>query len=131
MGETRTKAELQHQADRGAQAMRHYPGYLEIMSDLPDDEAHIDCTVDLITDLLHLAKIKWQADPICLLVTARMHYEAEQNEKLIPLKYCDDCADEHDWLFPLPEREYGECPLCHEGERMVNVRHHCGELRKA
>jgi hypothetical protein len=61
-----------------AQAMREYPGYKEIMRDLPDDEAHIDCTVDLITDLLHLAKMKWQADPDYILRVARMHFDAEQ-----------------------------------------------------
>jgi hypothetical protein len=64
-----------------AQAMREYPGYKEIMGDLPDDAAHIDCTVDLVTDLLHLAKMKWQADPDYILRVARMHFDAEQSGK--------------------------------------------------
>jgi len=68
-------------AERAAQAMREYPGYKEIMGDLPDDAAHIDCTVDLITDLLHLAKKKWHADPDYLLRVARMHFETEQDEE--------------------------------------------------
>ena len=65
-------------ADRAAQAMREYPGYKEIMGDLPNDAAHINCTVDLVTDLLHLAKMKWQAGPDYILRVARMHFDAEQ-----------------------------------------------------
>ncbi len=68
-------------ADRAAQAMREYPGYKEIMGDLPDDVSHIDCTVDLVTDLLHLAKIKWQADPDYILRVVRMHFDAEESGK--------------------------------------------------
>ena len=58
------------------------PGYKEIMGDLPDDAAHIDCTVDLVTDLLHLAKMKWQADPDYILRVARMHFDAEQGGEM-------------------------------------------------
>jgi len=62
--------------------MREYPGYNEIMGDLPDDEDHIDCTVDLITDLLHLAKMKWNADPDYILRVARDHFHAEKRQGL-------------------------------------------------
>jgi hypothetical protein len=68
---------FKHRADRAAQAMRGYPGYKEIMGDLPDDAAHIDCIVDLVTDLLHLAKMKCQADPDYILRVARVHFDAE------------------------------------------------------
>lgn len=68
-------------AERAAKAMREYPGYKEIMRDFPDDTAHIDCTVDLITDLLHLVKMKWQADPDYVLRVARMHFDTEQSGK--------------------------------------------------
>ncbi len=72
---------LKRHAERGAKALREYPGYKEIMGDLPDDTAHIDCTVDLITDLLHLATMKWQADPDYILRVARGHVDAEQSGK--------------------------------------------------
>ena len=68
-------------ADRAAQAMREYPGYKEIMGDLPGDEAHIDCTVELVTDLLHLAKTKWNADPDYILRVARDHIQAEKRQE--------------------------------------------------
>jgi hypothetical protein len=58
--------------------MREYPGYKEIIRDLPDDTAHLGCTVDLVTDLLHLAKMKWQADPDYILRCARDNLDAEQ-----------------------------------------------------
>jgi hypothetical protein len=69
---------LKRHTDRATKAMREYPGYKEIQGDLPDDAAHIDCTFDLVTDLLHLAKMKWQADPDYILRVARMHFDAEQ-----------------------------------------------------
>ena len=78
---TSRTASAEDHADRAAQAMREYPGYKEIMGDLPDDEAHIDCTVDLITDLLHLAKMKWNADPDYILRGARDYFHAEKRQE--------------------------------------------------
>jgi hypothetical protein len=71
------QAEVKHHAEWATQAMREYPGYKEIQGDLPDDAAHIDCAVDLVTDLLHLARMKWQADPDYILRVARMHFDTE------------------------------------------------------
>ena len=68
-------------ADRAMQAMRGYAGYKEIVGDFPDATAHIDCVVDLVTDLLHLAKIKWSADEKYILRMAGRHFEAEQDEE--------------------------------------------------
>jgi len=73
---------LKRRAEGAAKAMREYPGYKEIMRDLPDDEAHIDCTVDLVTDLLHLAKMKWKADPDYILRVAKGHFDAEQSGEM-------------------------------------------------
>ena len=70
----------EHRANRAAKVMVQYPGYQEIMWDLPDAEAYIDCTVDLVADLLHLVKGKWGADPEYILRCARNHFEAEQGE---------------------------------------------------
>jgi len=35
--------------------------------------------------------------------------------------YCDDCAQERGWPYPLNKRTYGICPLCNEGERELNT----------
>jgi hypothetical protein len=58
--------------------MLAYPGCKELRG--PVKEELIDCAVDLIADLLHLAKTKWQADPDYILRVARSHFQAEQGK---------------------------------------------------
>lgn len=72
---------MKRRVEWAAKAMREYPGYKEIMRDLPTTQGYIDCTVDLVTDLLHLAKQKWQADPDYILRVARSHFDAEQGKE--------------------------------------------------
>jgi len=74
--------DMKSPTERAAKAMREYPGYKEIMRDLPDAQGYIDCTVDLVTDLLHLAKMKWQADPDYILRVARMHFDDELEKEV-------------------------------------------------
>jgi hypothetical protein len=69
---------VKRRAERAAKAMLAYPGCKELR--VPVKEELIDCAVDLVTDLLHLAKEKWQADPDYILRTARSHFEAEQGK---------------------------------------------------
>jgi len=45
-----------------------------------------------------------------------------------PSLYCDDCAHESDLAHPLNHRVWGICPLCNEGERMLNQ--NLGDLEK-
>jgi hypothetical protein len=71
---------LKRRVERAAKAMLAYPVFKEIR--VPVKEDLIDCTVDLVTDLLHLAKVKWQADPDYILRVARMHFEAEQGKEV-------------------------------------------------
>lgn len=72
---------LRKRANRAAKALVRYPGYEEIRWDLPDAAAHIDCAVDLVADLLHLAKMKWGADPDYVLRAGKDHFEAEQRQE--------------------------------------------------
>lgn len=80
-------------ADRAAKAMREYPGYKEIMRDLPDRQGYIDCAVDLVTDLLHLSMMRWGADADYILRCARSHFETEQGGKV---NYPKNGGDGHD-----------------------------------
>ncbi len=74
------KDAMKRHVERAAKAMQAYPGFKELR--VPVKEEVIDCTVDLITDLLHLAKGKWQADPDYILQVARSHFEAEQGKEV-------------------------------------------------
>ena len=69
------KDAVKRRVERAAKAMMAYPGCRELR--VPIKEELIDCAVDLITDLLHLAKLKWQADPDSILRVARKHFDTE------------------------------------------------------
>jgi hypothetical protein len=60
--------EMKRRVKRAAKAMRGYHA-----------DRGIDGVVDLVTDLLHLATNKWQANPGYILSVARMHFDAEQS----------------------------------------------------
>jgi hypothetical protein len=77
------KAELKKRAERGAKSLLNYPGYVERRDfELLDDEDFICLTIDLVTDLLHLALSKWRANPDYIVQMAFSHFTAEQAGEL-------------------------------------------------
>lgn len=90
--------------------------------------AHVDVyeTMDRAAVALE-SKGKWHDVPPIYFYGPKAEIEVLLQDLLEKLRavggpsiYCDDCAHEHDWPHPLNHRVYGTCPLCNEGERMLN-----------